>query len=128
MQTKNQAVTSAGIPLLLAAALLLAGSTNAVADCGFTGGDVAKGDKAYHTTCVACHGEDGRGAVPGAPDFTKKGGVLSEPHNALTMHIKNGFHTPGKPLAMPPKGGNPDLTDQDIKDAHAYLHSRFGCG
>jgi len=128
MQTKNKAVTVAAAPLLVAAAMLVAGSTSAVADCGFSDGDAAKGDKVYHTTCVACHRENGRGAVPGAPDFTKKGGVLSEPHSALTMHIKNGFHSPGKPLAMPPKGGNPNLTDQDIKDVHAYLHHRFGCG
>jgi mono/diheme cytochrome c family protein len=128
MQTKYKAIAVAAAPLILVVVILFAASTNAVADCGFTGGDAARGDKVYHTTCVACHGEDGRGVVPGAPDFTKKGGVLSKPHSSLTLHIKNGFHSPGKPLAMPPKGGNPDLTDQDIKDVHAYLHHRFGCG
>lgn len=128
MQTKYRAVKVATDLLIITAALLFAGSTNAVADCGFHGGDAAKGDKIFHETCVACHGEDGHGVVPGAPDFTKKGGVLSKPHSVLTKHIKNGFQSPGDPLAMPAKGGNPSLTDEDIKDVHAYLHHKFGCG
>ena len=128
MQKKYKGVTVAAGPLIVAAALFFAAGTGARADCGFTGGDVANGDKVFHETCVACHGEDGHGAIPGAPDFLKKGGVLSKPHSVLTAHIKNGFQAPGNPMAMPPKGANPDLSDQDLKDVHAYLHHRFGCG
>lgn len=97
-------------------------------DCSVPGGDPAAGSKIFHETCVACHGEDGHGAIPGAPDFTKKGGVLSKPMDTMADHIKNGFQKPGNPMAMPPKGGNPNLTDQDIRNVHAYLHKRFGCG
>ena len=96
--------------------------------CGFKKGDPEAGSTIYHETCVACHGEDGKGVVPGTPDFTKKGGVLSKPHTALEDHIKNGFAPPGAAMAMPPKGANPDLSDQDINNVHAYLHQRFGCG
>ena len=128
MHVKYRVAAKISGSVVFAGVLVLLGSASALADCGFTGGDAANGDKVYHVTCVACHGEDGKGAVPGAPDFTKKGGVLSKPHNVMTTHIKNGFHEPGKPIAMPPQGGNPDLTDQDIKDVHEYLHKRFGCG
>lgn len=114
--------------LALSAGLVLGVSTKAVADCGFTGGDAAAGDVVYHQTCVACHGQGGHGKVPGAPDFPKKGGVLSKPHALLLQHIKNGFREPGHPIAMPPKGGNPGLTDEDIANVHAYLHKQFGCG
>lgn len=114
--------------LLLAGTLMFVWSTPVLADCNFKGGDAAKGSKIYHETCIACHGADGRGAVPGAPDFTKSGGVLSKPHSVMARHIKQGFREPGKPIAMPPKGGNPDLTDQDILDVHAFLHHKFGCG
>jgi|GEM_PF-685113 len=114
--------------LALGILLVMGFSAQALADCGYNAGDAKAGDAIYHQTCVACHGEDGRGAVPGAPDFTKKGGPLSKPHALLTKHIKNGFQEPGAPLAMPPEGGNPDLTDQDIKNVHAYLHAKFGCG
>lgn len=115
-------------PLIGAALLTLAGSATAFADCGFSVGDAAKGDEIYHETCVACHGENGKGVVPGAPDFTEKGGPLSKPHQIMAQHMMNGFSEPDKPLGMPPMGGNPDLTDEDIKDVHAYLHHTFGCG
>jgi len=127
---KKMLARSAGWNALVIGTILAIPLT-AAADgvCGYTGGDPKKGDAIYHETCVACHGEDGRGAIPGTPDFTKTGGgVLSKPHATLFEHIKNGFQEPGKPLAMPPEGGNPDLTDQDIKDVHAYLHKAFGCG
>lgn len=120
---------SAALRAFALSALLVVGmSAEASADCGFSDGDAKAGDAVYHQTCVACHGDDGRGVVPGAPDFSKKGGVLSEPHAMLNDHIKNGFQAPGAPMAMPPKGGNPSLTDQDIANVHAYLHKRFGCG
>lgn len=128
MPRKPGYATGMAATVIGSALLSLAGTASALADCGFTGGNAANGDRVYHTTCVACHGENGHGAVPGAPDFTKKGGVLSEPHKVLLHHIKNGFREPGKPLGMPPNGGNPDLTDQDIRDVHSYLHERFGCG
>jgi cytochrome c5 len=28
-------------------------------------------------------------------------------------------------MAMPPKGANPDLSDQDLLDVQQYLHKRF---
>lgn len=114
--------------LALSAGLALALSAAARADCGYNTGDPKAGDKIFHETCVGCHGDDGHGRVPGAPDFTKKGGVLSKPHTVMTQHIKNGFKEPGHPIAMPPKGGIPGLTDDDIANVHAYLHKRFGCG
>lgn len=120
------------LSILALQALVFAGlataSAPARADCGYDSGDWKAGSDDYRQTCIACHGEDGRGAVPGAPDFTKKGGVLSKPHAVLTQHIKNGFAPPGAVMAMPPKGGNPELSDKDINDVHAYLHRKFGCG
>lgn len=103
-------------------------NTGLAAECAFKEGDAKAGAAIFDQTCIACHGEDGKGVVPGAPDFTKKGGVLTKPHAVLQDHIKNGFSSPDSPLSMPPGGGNPALTDQDIKNVHAYLHERFGCG
>lgn len=96
--------------------------------CGFSGGNPSRGAAIYAQTCVACHGQNGQGSIPGAPDFTKKGGVLRKPHSALQAHIRNGFRSPNSPLSMPAGGGNPSLTDQDLRDVHAYLHKAFGCG
>jgi len=119
------AVRSLGLSALFVVGVSAAA---AAGDCGFTGGDPAAGSEIYNQTCIACHGKDGHGAIPGTPDFTKKGGVLSEPHMALTEHITNGFQKPGDPMAMPAKGGNPSLSDEDIRNVHAYLHKKFGCG
>ena len=40
--------------------------------------------------------------------------------------IRDGLVTPGKPLSMPPKGGNPSLTDEEIRAVLDYLRSSFG--
>ena len=125
MRVRHGVVTKAAGLLTVAAALLLAGGSVAMADCGDKGGDAAHGDKIFHETCVTCHGEDGHGAVPGAPDFTKTDGVLSQPEALLRSHIRNGFQAPGNPMAMPPKGANSDLSDQDLLDVQQYLHKRF---
>ena len=96
--------------------------------CGFSGGDPDHGKAIYAKACASCHGANGRGVLPGAPDFTKKGGVLKASHAALEDHIIHGFKSPNSRAAMPPRGGKPGLSDQDMKDVHAYLHKAFGCG
>ena len=95
--------------------------------CGFSGGDPGHGNAIYAQACASCHAANGKGKLPGIPDLTKKGGVLTKPHSALQDHIVNGFKSPGARMAMPPRGGKRNLTDQDMKDVHAYLHNAFGC-
>jgi len=115
--------------IVLSVFLGLSQSAIAAGDCGFKKGDPKAGEAVYNETCIACHGEDGKGAIPGTPDFNKKGGsVLSKSHAVLMNHIRNGFEKPGDPMAMPAKGGNPRLSDTDLMNVHAYLHFRFGCG
>lgn len=87
--------------------------------------DADAGGTIYNETCVACHGEDGKGTVPGAPDFTKKGGALSKGDAVLMTHVEQGFQSPGSPMAMPPKGGMEDLTMDDIMNVLAYIHREF---
>ncbi len=111
--------------------LLLTGLLTGIAIAGTAGtasaGDPAKGRKVYQTTCVACHGKNGKGVVPGAPDFTSARSPLAiRSDELLFKHVKEGFQSPGSMMAMPPKGGNPSLTDDDIRDVIAYLHEAFG--
>lgn len=84
------------------------------------------GGEIYGQTCVACHGANGKGTVPGSPDFKRADGVLSQPDKLLFQHVKNGFQTPGSPMGMPPKGGNMSLNDADIRGVVDYLRSQFG--
>ena len=84
------------------------------------------GKEIFHGTCVSCHGVDGKGAFPGAPDFTRRDGPLSKPDDVLIDHVTNGFQSPGSPMAMPPKGGNPNLDEVGIKAVISYLRKTFG--
>lgn len=84
------------------------------------------GAQIYNQTCIACHGPDGKGAMPAAPDFTSSKGPLSKPDDILFKHILEGFQSPGSPMAMPAKGGNTDLTEQDIRTVLNYIRQTFG--
>jgi mono/diheme cytochrome c family protein len=81
------------------------------------------GQEIYSTTCIACHGADGKGAFPGVPDFKER---LSQSDDILIQHITEGFQTPGSPMAMPARGGNPDYTDQDLRETLSYIRKNFG--
>ncbi len=89
-------------------------------------GDAVKGKQLYNSTCVACHGESGKGTVPGAPDFTDRNGRLQKSDAALLLSMTEGLQSDGSPMPMPPKGGNPALTRQDLINVLAYLREAFG--
>jgi cytochrome c5 len=83
------------------------------------------GEEVYQQTCVACHGTDGKGTVPGAPDLTDSDGVLSQSDEILIQHISEGFRSKNSPMAMPAMGGNPDLNETDISNVVKHMKSKF---
>lgn len=87
--------------------------------------DVNKGAEVYEGTCIACHGENGKGEIPGVPDFTSSKGSLAKTDALLLDHIMNGFQSPGSDMEMPALGGNEDLKEQDIKNVLAYIRKTF---
>lgn len=87
---------------------------------------VKRGAEVYSGTCIACHGENGKGGeIPGVPDLTSAKGPLAKTDAILLDHIINGFESPGSDMAMPELGGNEDLTDQDVKNVIAYMRVKF---
>ncbi len=86
---------------------------------------VSNGKTIYKQTCIACHGSNGKGAIPGVPDFTNKSGPLSKSDSILLRHTINGFQSPGSPMAMPPKGGNPKLSNADLQNVLTYIRQTF---
>ncbi len=88
--------------------------------------DSNTGKAVYAQTCFACHGDDGKGAIPGVSDLTEADGPLSKPDAVLLASISNGLTTPGAALSMPARGGNPAMTDDEIVAVLAYLHATFG--
>lgn len=87
---------------------------------------ISAGKAIYFQTCVACHGANGRGAIPGVRDLAAKGGPLSKSDDVLLKNITEGYQSPGAPLSMPAKGGNPTLTAGDLESVLGYIRAQFG--
>jgi len=87
--------------------------------------DLANGREKYEETCVACHGENGKPTIPGLPDFTSRSGPLKQGNSVLLKSIVEGVDRPGADIAMPPLGGNPDLTEDDVRDILSYIRKNF---
>lgn len=107
----------------LAAALLGAGALLTVLPPALS---QSSGREIYASSCVACHGPDGQGALPGVPDLTAFEWPSAADDAALLKRVREGFQSPASPLAMPPRGGNPALTDADLKSVLAYMKKAFG--
>ncbi len=88
-------------------------------------GNSRSGEEIYEQTCVACHGADGKGTLPGVPNFSRADGPLGKSNEILFQNILLGYQSPGSPMAMPPKGGNPTLTGADIALVLRYLREAF---
>ncbi len=89
-------------------------------------GDPIIGEEVYKGTCIACHGDNGQGTIPGVPVFTGGDAPLGKADKMLIKNVTNGYESPNAELAMPPKGGNPDLSAMDVHHVIAYLRKAFG--
>ena len=90
-------------------------------------GDPVKGKSLFMFNCSACHGTDAKGLPKLGKDLTKSKFAIERTDKQLLEYVKKG-RTPGDPLnttgvAMPPKGGNNALTDQQIMDIIAYVRT-----
>ena len=84
---------------------------------------MGSGAQVYVETCAVCHGMGGEGGMPGVPDLSENKNLFAEQEEALLSRMKEGISTPSSPMNMPPYGGNPKLSDQQIIDALRYLRS-----
>ena len=84
------------------------------------------GEAVYQSSCLACHSANGRGALPGVPDFTQADGRLAKTDAELLTNMINGFQSQGSPMAMPARGGNSTLTDAELSAALVFIRTSFG--
>jgi len=107
-------------PLVVGALFLGFASSGAIAAADNTAGKAV-----YDQTCAACHGADGEGSMPGVPDLTASSSVLRKPESELIHNTVMGVRSPGSQMGMPPKGGNPALTKEEITSAIRYMRATF---
>jgi disulfide bond formation protein DsbB len=90
-------------------------------------GDAANGGNIFSTACVACHGPEAKGVTGLGKDLTTSEWVGQQSDAQLVEFIKKGrdatdpLNTTG--VAMPPKGGNPAMSEQEIADIVAFVRS-----
>ena len=90
-------------------------------------GDAAKGEELYTSTCIACHGEGGVGVQGLGKDMTTSAFIAEKTDAEMVEFIKVGrdpsdeLNTTG--VAMPSKGGNPALTEEQMLDVVAYIRT-----
>lgn len=77
-------------------------------------GNYFKGQIIYATYCQGCHGSDGKGALSGAPNFTR-GLSLMKPDSSLFKTVINGQN------AMP--GFQGVLKNEDIYNVISYIRN-----
>lgn len=90
-------------------------------------GNVEHGKVVFATTCSTCHAADGTGVKGLGKDLVHSEYVHKSSDAELQQMVLNG-RSVNDPLnttkiAMPAKGGNASLGDQDIADAIAYLRT-----
>lgn len=81
--------------------------------------DLAKGKKVYQSTCALCHAAGIAGA-PKPGDMAAWEPRVAQGYATLYNHAITGIR------GMPPKGGNPSLTEADIANAVGYMFSESG--
>jgi disulfide bond formation protein DsbB len=89
---------------------------------------LARGDQLYRESCVACHGIDAKGVANLGNQLAGSDYVNGKSDAELLAMIREGRdlthpeNTTG--LVMPPSGGRPDLSDEDLLAIIAFIRSQ----
>ena len=121
------------LPELPAAAVTAVTEADKAKALASAGGDaelaefIAHGTKVFAVTCSACHGKDGKGLRGLGKDLTDSEFARKLDDDGLLAFIKRG-RDPSDPanttkVGMPPKGGNPALSDDDLLDVIAFVRT-----
>ena len=96
--------------------------TVVLAAAGAASGSLS-GQQVFAQVCKTCH-ETGLAGAPKVGDKAAWAPRIAEGEKTLLQHAIAGYQ--GKTGVMPPKGGNPDLTDDEVHRAVVYLADQAG--
>lgn len=90
--------------------------------------DLVAGEEAYLGTCAACHGDNGKGMPGLGKDLVTPSDWFKEQDDAALLAFLKQGRPSSDPLNttkvdMPPRGGNPAFSEDDLKSIIAYLRS-----
>lgn len=127
---KIMALMRTSIFLVGAASLAFSGALSAKeGDTEIDRADPSAGKAVYQKNCAACHGADGKGALPGTSDFATSDRLFGQGWEVVFRHVSGEHPSPDSPpMPMPPRGGKADLTDQDLWNVLAYIRQAFRKG
>ncbi|MGA9597308.1 MAG: cytochrome c [Acidimicrobiia bacterium] len=89
--------------------------------------DAGHGEELFEATCLACHGQRGVGIAGLGKDMQTSTFIRGISDEDLVAFVTKGRPT-SDPLnttgvEMPARGGNKDLSDQDLFDIVAYIRT-----
>ena len=90
-------------------------------------GDPVAGETLFVQSCSSCHGPAGEGIAGLGKDMTTSTFIAGMDDQEMLTFVKTGRpvshpdNTTG--VDMPPKGGNPALTDDQLLDIIAYIRT-----
>ena len=90
-------------------------------------GDPVRGEEIFNATCIACHGPGGTGIEGLGKPLTTSTLAADLTDEELLAFLEVGrpsddpLNTTG--IVMPPRGGNPALTDADLMDVIAFVRT-----
>ena len=103
------------------------GDSQAAAPTAAASGDAANGEELFNQTCLACHGQGGIGIEGLGKDMTTSEFIRDTSEEEFVEFLKVGRSTSDPDnttnVDMPPKGGNPALSDDDLLDIIAYIRT-----
>jgi cytochrome c5 len=80
--------------------------------------DRQRGEQVYQTSCASCH-EQGVAGAPAQGNREQWQPRLAKGYETLVANSINGFQ--GNMGVMPPRGGNANLSDEEVAAAVAYM-------
>ncbi len=109
--------TKSRFPLLLTCLLVLGGCLGTRTPQPLLKADFGRGMQVFNVFCADCHQNPDNEApqLDEADDWDLR---TLQWASLLKDHVKAGF------LDMPAKGGHPELTDQNIKDALYFIENK----